>query len=450
VKTRYRSTPPPALASRPALASNRVRLLSATRVRLLLTLLALFLGCSRGNADSQQEARVRGDIPMGQWRVVLTVPGGDLPFYLDLTGSPDEPEAFYVNGSERTRVPEVTINGTALSLFIPSLNSTIEAELKGGELLGTLRVVKLGGIEQVIPLRATYAQGYVYSVPTKTEVDITGRWSAQFTPDGGQTYPAIGEFTQKEQKITGTFLTPVGDHRFLAGEMSGREFYLSCFDGGHTYLFKGRVDDDGNITGGYWDGLTWHESWVARRDENATLPDPYSLTYLKDGYDTLSFTFPRTDGTELSFPSDAYAGHVVILALEGTWCRNCSDEAPFLVDVYRRYQDRGLDVIGLMYERYRDFDRAARQVERYRAHHAIEYDLVVAGFADKKEASQTLPMLDRVAAFPTMIVIDRAGKVRKIHTGFSGPGTGAHYEDFVRGFEALLEGLLSEGSSGRR
>ena len=49
-----------------------------------------------------------------------------------------------------------------------------------------------------------------------------------------------------------------------------------------------------------------------------------------------------------------------------------------------------------------------------------------------------------VLAFPTMIFIDRKGDVRMIHTGFSGPGTGQHYLQFVGEFKTLMDELLEE------
>jgi hypothetical protein len=51
-------------------------------------------------------------------------------------------------------------------------------------------------------------------------------------------------------------------------------------------------------------------------------------------------------------------------------------------------------------------------------------------------------MLNRVLGFPTTIFIDREGEVRKIHTGFSGPGTGVHYEMFVEEFNTFMNELL--------
>ena len=53
-------------------------------------------------------------------------------------------------------------------------------------------------------------------------------------------------------------------------------------------------------------------------------------------------------------------------------------------------------------------------------------------------------MLKDIIGFPTTIIIDKKGDVRKIHTGFSGPGTGEHYIEFISEFEKLTNDLLAE------
>jgi hypothetical protein len=55
-----------------------------------------------------------------------------------------------------------------------------------------------------------------------------------------------------------------------------------------------------------------------------------------------------------------------------------------------------------------------------------------------------LPQLTRIKAFPTSIIIDKKGKVRYISSGFVGPGTGAHYVEYVREFEKRVDDLLHE------
>jgi hypothetical protein len=55
-----------------------------------------------------------------------------------------------------------------------------------------------------------------------------------------------------------------------------------------------------------------------------------------------------------------------------------------------------------------------------------------------------LPQLERFVAYPTSLFIDRQGKVRRIHTGFSGPATGRHHEEWRQEFTALVQELLDE------
>jgi len=71
--------------------------------------------------------------------------------------------------------------------------------------------------------------------------------------------------------------------------------------------------------------------------------------------------------------------------------------------------------------------------------------MLVTGFTnDKAEVAKSLPMLNNFAAFPTLLIIDKKGIVRKIHTGFKGPGTGKHFTEFVQDFEKSIDDLLAE------
>jgi hypothetical protein len=74
----------------------------------------------------------------------------------------------------------------------------------------------------------------------------------------------------------------------------------------------------------------------------------------------------------------------------------------------------------------------------------IQYPVLLAGTNDKAEASKVLPALNSVVAFPTTIFVDKKGTVRHIHTGFSGPGTGVYYDQYVGEFNSLIDKLLAE------
>jgi len=191
-------------------------------------------------------------------------------------------------------------------------------------------------------------------------------------------------------------------------------------------------------------GTAFHENWTGRRDPNASLPDVYALTTLRAGAKQLDFAFPDLAGKTVSSKDPEFKGKVMIVALAGSWCPNCHDEAAFLEPLYKEYRGKGLEIVSLMFEHFGDFPQAVEATERFRRHYGIEYTTLIAGISNKDEASKTLPMLDRVYAFPTTLFIDRKGMVRKIHTGFSGPATGDHYTQFVAEVKATLDQLLAE------
>ena len=227
--------------------------------------------------------------------------------------------------------------------------------------------------------------------------------------------------------------------------MRGDDFHLSTFDGAHAFIFAGSIDAEGNIVDAdFWSGTSWHQKWSGQRNDSAELPDAFARTWLKPGYERFDFSFPNEEGVQVSLADDRFDGKVVIVTLNGTWCPNCNDEAAFMAPFHKRYRDRGLEVVGLMFEHFEDPDIAAEQVRLFRDKHQIEYDTLIAGISDKTEAGRALPSLSAVLAFPTTIFIDRGGRVRQIHTGFTGPGTGEHYERLQDYFNELVTGLLAE------
>jgi thiol-disulfide isomerase/thioredoxin len=381
----------------------------------------------------------------GTYRVVLQSPGGDLPFGLDLERQGAGWVAYLINGRERLEVPEVTVSGSNIEIEMPGYENRLTAVAAGNRWQGELTLDKLGGKDQHIPLHAEPSPPYRFLPRAPGAVaNVAGRWSVTFAEDSGPSEKAVGEFTQAQDVVTGTVLTDTGDHRFLAGQVHGDELYLSTFDGAHVFLYKARILPDGSLAGDFWSGAAYHERWTAQRDAKAALRDAYSLTSMRPGAKSFEFAFPDLSGTLVSSKDPRFRGKVMIVALSGSWCPNCHDEAAFLAPLYRDNRARGLEIVALMFEHFGDFDRAAAATERFRQRYGIEYTTLIAGVSDKDDAARKLPMLDRVYAFPTMIFIDRKGEVRKIHTGYSGPATGEHYTEFVAEIKSTLDRLLAE------
>lgn len=382
---------------------------------------------------------------VGHYRAVLDLPGGEAPFGLEVAQEDGRYVLHLVNGTERTRVDNVQwLDGELVASF-PGYENSLRARVSKKGLQGDVTLIKAGGKEQVIPFTARLGERFrFYPEPSSDNADIAGRWAVTFIDDDGQESVAIGLFEQEHDRVTGTMMTLTGDHRFLEGQVRGDEVRLSTFAGGLAYLYHLKVNDEGELEGDYWQGLAWHEKVRARRDENATLEGAGRKTEMKSAEEPLQFTFRDQDGNEVSLSDERFKNKVVLVTVGGTWCPNCHDEAKFLVPFYEQYREEGFEIVALMFERHGHFEKAAAAVRNYRRDLHIDFPTLVAGVAEADDVSNKLPMLSGIYGYPTAILLDKHHKVRDIHTGFSGPATGKHYEEYVAEFTAKVQELLAE------
>ncbi len=388
------------------------------------------------------------EMTSGVWRATLkTNSAAEIPFNFEVIDSAGSKHINIINGEERFRVDEISFTSDSVFIKMPLFDSEIKAKNKGDVLSGQW-IKHLADSDAVMAFDARAGDDWrFFKASENQEANISGRWSTTFTSlDSADTTIAIGEFRQEKGRMLGTFLTSTGDYRFLEGTVSDNKLYLSCFDGSNAYLFTGNILNDSTIADGkFYYGLSGIDNWNARKDENAILPDAYSLTALKKGYDKIDFTFPALDGRKVSISDEKYKNKVVLVQFLGSWCPNCMDETAYLVPFYNKYKDKGVEIIGLAYERTKDFERSKMNVVRLRDRFDVPYEMLITGFTkDKAEVATSLPMLNNFEAFPTLMMIDKKGKVRKIHTGFSGPGTGEYYTKFVKEFEQTIDEMLAE------
>jgi thiol-disulfide isomerase/thioredoxin len=385
----------------------------------------------------------------GRYRATLQLPGGQTPFGLEVRKENQRFVLYLENAAERTRVANVTLADGELTAVFPGYENSLQARMYGDRLEGDVTLIKDGGKEQVIPFEARLqgkkaATYRFYEEPLTDNADLAGRWEMTLTGDDGKAEPAVAIFEQRHDRVTGTVMTPTGDHRFLEGQVHGDEAQLSTFAGGLAYLYKVKVNQHGELEGEMWQGLASHSKVKARRDQNATLEGKEPDTQLKDATSRFDFTFRDLDGNEVSLHDPKFRNKVVVVTLGGSWCPNCHDEAAFLVPFYEEYRSKGVEIVALMFERHGEFDRAAQVVRGYRKDLGIEFTTLIAGVSDTDEASKALPTLTGIHGYPTTIVLDRVGTVRDIHVGFSGPATGRHYEDYVAEFRGLIDSLVTE------
>jgi peroxiredoxin len=402
-----------------------------------LTLIGLLASCSEPS-----------ELPKtGMWRAVLKLQGQQLPFNLDVvkdsTGSVD---VYILNAGERLLLDEVTLERDSVRINLHMFDAQLRVKNLGDSLSGYFELNYSVGYR--IPFKAAFGQDFRFAPREKTataNTDFSGRYAVQFFNEK-DTSIAVGVFQQQGNYAEGTFLTPSGDHRFLEGNVINDTLHLSTFDGNHAYLYRVEKLNDSTLLGEQWLGRSRHRKWVGIKNEQAQLPNPEAITYLKPGYDKIEFKFPNANGDSVSLADARYQNKVVVIQILGSWCPNCMDETRFLAPWYEKNKNRGVEIIGLSYERKPEFLYASERVKKMVERQKIPYEVLIAGVYDVEKASASLPMLNKVSVWPTTIFIGRDGKVKHIHTGYSGPGTGADHEEQVQRFNNVVNELLEEKS----
>ncbi|GAB2711983.1 hypothetical protein GCM10011495_05850 [Hymenobacter frigidus] len=440
-------------------------------IRLLASAaLGLSLAACSSNTDSSAEKVAAGGtaaappvLTPGPWRGALATQGQEIPFLFEVKTEAGKPVVYLINkglnGEERLRCEEISSAGDSTTIRMHAFDAALVVRADGKDKLkGTW--VKYDSKESYrVPLTATAGEQILFREDGTnigkitpghlTELTKGVTYRVNFKDDKGKTYPAVGIF-KIQNGATGTFLTSTGDYRYLSGsiEMIKNEFRfsLSTFDGNHAFLFHAPFDNAGkSFKGDFYSGKSGHETWTAVLDPKAKLPDADTLTYLKKGESRLNFKFPNVfEGGAVSPTDPKYRGKVVVVQILGSWCPNCMDETNFLAPWYEKNKARGVEVIGLGYERSPDYKVASARLRAMRERFNIGYDVAVAGVSNKDSVAKSLPQLAKFLAFPTTIFLDKKGNVRKIHTGFAGPGTGKYYQEEVAGFNREVDKLLKE------
>lgn len=376
----------------------------------------------------------------GFWRLELETPGGPLGIQLIVETSKGSPLAFFSNGPERISVDLRQNSKHEVVLNMPHYDSKIvlAKEPNGSRWHG--QWTKRRGKDELasVPCVAFRDGPREYDDPDR----FVGRWLVNFADSDD---PAVGVFQRHldSQQVVGTFLTTTGDYRYLFGGVHDGTLQLTCFDGGHAFLFKAKLVE-GNLTGDFWSGNWYHDSWTASSDPEASLPDGFAQTVLNRAHSLSELEFPDTNGARISLGDPALRGKVTLIEVFGSWCPNCHDEAAYLKELHARYGPRGLKVVGVAFELTGDFARDAHQVKTYAKRFEVDYPILIAGVSDKAEASKTFPVIDRIRSYPTTLFLDQQGQVRAIYSGFSGPATGNAHLQLKQKFERLIERLLSE------
>jgi len=403
-------------------------------------------------------------LPPGQWRGILKLTDPDavnaatpifegdakvldyfeLPFNMEVTYDDDKMNVFIINGEEKIPVKNIHFERDrssakdTLLLGFPEYDTRINAFYEDNFIEGYWYVDYKEGYS--IPVLIQYGQFHRFiDHPVDNTYDFSGQWDVIFEFDNKkEAYPAVGEFKQDGNKLSGTFLTETGDYRYLDGNAYGDKLRLSVFDGAHAFLFSGSVSSD-TIYGEFRSGKHYKSNWIATKSTGTkNLKDPYDMSKMSEGKKA-DFSLMNTDSKMVSLSDDVYNNKVKILNIMGTWCPNCKDEIEYLKQIQKKYPD--IEIVSIAYERYRDQTKVNQVLKKYKSTMDINWPLLNGGYADKNETAQNLGFVDKIYSYPTMIIINKDNKVEDIHTGFNGPAT-SKYKTFDKEFRKKIEALL--------
>lgn len=387
-------------------------------------------------------------IKQGVWRGVFNVSETQVPFNFEVKGKDAEHATFaLINGTRRDFFHVQQLGPDSVFIKMNTYDAALVAKInEDGTLSGEYRSLVPGFRGNSLPFTAEYGKTYRFVEPGKDvapTANLTGKWELKvYSKEAVPNKIAI--LKQNGNKLTGVIMQVTGDSRELEGTVQGNEFELSGFTGPSPKIYKGHINEDGTISGEIAAGIYDNTKFDGVKDDKAELPDPYKLTFLKEGYKKLDFTFPDLNGRPVSLSDEKYKGKVTIIEIVGTWCPNCTDQTVFLSPWFNKNHNRGVEAIAIGFEQKDSLKYAQYTLGKLRDKYDIKYDILFGGLADKKLVAQKLPALNKFIAFPTTIIIDKKGEVREIYTGYTGTVTGKYYQDYEKKFNDLIDKLVAE------
>jgi thiol-disulfide isomerase/thioredoxin len=354
------------------------------------------------------------------------------------------PQWYLANGEERIPLAYVGAQSDGYEVFdIPYFSGRLMWRKEGKELLGYWQRPDQG---TQFSLRLSpgktprFARG---QEPTKFPLQpLQPKYSLRFhqadqpAEQGSKGLAVLTEHA--DGRVTGTIMTESGDYRYLAGNRHGNQVYLSTFNGVFAYVFALELGLDGSIQGTQFLSPTRQQRITGAADPNARLADPTSLSSMKPGVATLNFSLPHYQTGTLLGPE---LGKPAVIQIMGSWCPNCVDESNAFAQFHRAYPD--VQFFGITFERSADREQAMPAVDKFVRGLDLRYPVLFGGRAERGAVERSLEGLANFHSYPTTIYLDKQGNVRKIYSGFYGPGT-PEYGPWLEETRAFIEKLRAE------
>jgi thiol-disulfide isomerase/thioredoxin len=413
----------------------------------------------------------------GRWDASLTTKDGTvIPFRLDLSGADSTLKGTLYDGFRPyDGTTSATFKDGTLVLNIEHYLTTINAQLKDGKLIGNVTSQGRGQFQQF----GFQAEPHIAAADTASgsAPNVAGNWVLPLpapSAKGEQAFRFIVE--QHGGEIAASILRVDGDTGSYTGVFRDGKWVLSHFDGSRPGVITVipnadgtlEIDQRANRPPAAQPVSTTTSAYSA--DENspngrnaATLvayradaalakglpqPDNYEThTTARDTHEKFAFSFPDDSGKLVTNEDPRFKGKVVLAIVTGTWCPNCHDEAQYLVQLDKKYRNKGLAIVAL------DFEEPDQQGNLEREHafvkqYGVKYTYLIAGAPE--EMWEKVPQLVNLNTWPATVFIGRDGTVRGVHSGFASPASGEFNDQLKKEFTTKIEALLAENAAGAK
>ena len=397
-----------------------------------------------GSALAAQDAkslsgRWDGTVTVNQ-NISGTITPVAIPFPLEITNEGGKAKASFLNGSQKISSTSSSIQGDKVVFTFAQYNTTLDTTFKEGVLSGTY--IRPKGRGAALAFRAAKAA----AVANVKAPDIDGVWITQARSNKGeQAWRFIVD--QKGAQVQATILRIDGDTGTLYGSFKDGKFVLGHFSGARPLLVEVTPNTDGTLSISQNKGaplMAARES-EAKAKSLGTPTDPMAHTTMKDANEPFKFSFPNIKGEIKSNTDPEFKGKVLLVNIAGSWCPNCHDETPFMVNLYKKYKSKGFEVVQFSFEEEEQLPNYPR-LKGFNENYGIEWTVLIPGNPD--QLNEKVPQAANLNAFPTSFFIGRDGKVRAVHAGFPSPGSGDFYKEAEKEVTELVEKLLAEKAPG--
>jgi thiol-disulfide isomerase/thioredoxin len=388
----------------------------------------LLLQTSCGNTSMPESTIWHGFVNLPEARVLLTME-------LRLDGA--KPAGNFIVGTEKIPIPEISRVGQTLTFNFSEYGAEITATWSGKELTGEYRRLRSTGTK-AFPFRA---RPDTDDAPTVTTAPA-GTFQVLFEDQTLAEATTVATIWKEGQDSHyGTFIAPDGDYGLLEGSSAANGILFSRFTGWQAIAIELRQ------AGANWSGI-YHAAHNDKPRAFTLLPRSASAsgkqTTMKNPRMPFAFACTSLTGETIRNTDDRFKGKALAVDIMGTWCHNCMDESPVLEKFRRQYGKDGFEVVGLSFEIKDDAELGKKNLSLFRDRYGLTYPLLYCGSLDDANVDKQIKsQLDNFFAYPTTLFVDKQGKVKTIHSGFRGPGTGTdQHAEQLRKLEELVQQVL--------